>query len=48
MSHHDNTACLLDIKQAALSIASFIEGMDEAAFYIEGVRKVQIASPNSQ
>ena len=41
MSHHDNTACLLDIKQAALSIASFIEGMDEVAFYTD--KKTQAA-----
>lgn len=32
MSHHEDMACLLDIEQAAQSIASFIEARDETAF----------------
>ena len=32
MSHHEDMACLFDIEQAAQSIASFIEAMDEPAF----------------
>jgi len=32
MPHPDPGACLLDIRQAATAIASFIEGMDESAF----------------
>lgn len=41
MSHHDNDAYLLDIQQAALSIASFIEGMDVTAFHLD--KKTQAA-----
>lgn len=41
MSHRKDMACLLDIAQAAQSIASFIEGMDEVAF--RGDKKTQAA-----
>jgi len=39
MSHHDNNAYLLDIQQAALSIASFIEGMNLTAFRLDKRRR---------
>jgi hypothetical protein len=32
MSHHENSAYLLDIQQAGLAIANFIKGMDETSF----------------
>lgn len=41
MPHPDPGACLLDIRQAAASIASFIEGMDESAFHED--KKTQAA-----
>ncbi len=41
MSHHDNDAYLLDIQQAALSVASFIEGMGLVDFRLD--KKTQAA-----